>query len=201
MKEIKSTGARVPSAPLDPPLQRNVWCEIHCCKLMTFSWNKNKNPRERCESRADYDKGNEMSNVRVKFTHTLSYATLPVWVPLTKSKIMQRKFCCKWLLVVTEPFNIAINDFDTHRNLLVLTELVVTEPFNIVVNDFHTHRNLLVLTELVVSRNQCVSQPETLTLLCTKLMDGSFTQIRQCKNFVLSFTDDCYCIQLVQFSA
>ena len=37
---------------------------------------------------------------------------------------MQKKLCYKWVLVVTERFNMAVNDFDAEKSFV--TELVVT---------------------------------------------------------------------------
>ena len=50
------------------------------------------------------------------------------WVPLTTSKKMQKKLLLfNWILVVTDLFNIPVNDIFIQRNLLDVTGLVITK--------------------------------------------------------------------------
>ena len=73
----------------------------------------------------------------------------------------KKSACYKSVFVVTELFNIAVNDFDAKKSARHKWVLVVTELFNIAVNDFDTKKSaccsrVLVVTELVVSGTQCI---------------------------------------------
>ena len=53
------------------------------------------------------------------------------WLSLATSKKIQKKLWYKWMLVVTELFDFAVNDFDAMNSArcsrtLVVTELVVS---------------------------------------------------------------------------
>ena len=49
------------------------------------------------------------------------------WFPLTTSKKMQKKISFKWVLVVTELFNIAVNYFSPTKSVHYNQVLVVTK--------------------------------------------------------------------------
>ena len=52
------------------------------------------------------------------------------WIPLTTSKKMQKKTTLyKWVLIVTEPFNITDNDFHAKKSTRCARVFVVTELF------------------------------------------------------------------------